>query len=87
MTRDITFRAWRPGQLDEGTHLGTESSPAGLRPTEPVGTRRYVDPYGAGAARDYAWSAWVSPAVTPGPRFTSLVPSWNARTPGDNPTP
>jgi hypothetical protein len=84
VSRDVTFRAWRPGQLDEGTHLGTEATAAGLRPAQPVGTRRYVDPYGVDTARDYGWSAWLSPAVTPGHRFTSLIPSWNARTPGDS---
>lgn len=83
MTRDITFRAWRPGQFDEGLHLGTEPSAVALRTAEPVGTRRYVDPFGSGAARDFPWSAWLTPEVAPGHGFTSLIASWNARTPDD----
>ncbi len=52
---------------------------------EPVGTRVYVDPHADHPERRaYAWSAWLSPAVTPGHLFTRLVPSWNARTPRDS---
>jgi hypothetical protein len=80
-----SFRAWRVQDLAGGVHLGTAAGPSGLELTDPVGTRAYVDPYAdRPERRDYAWSAWLSPAVTPAHRFTRLVPSWNARTPDDS---
>ncbi len=80
-----SFRAWRAQDLDGGVHLGTVPGPSGLAAAEPVGTRAYVDPHAdRPGRRDYAWAAWLSPAVTPDHRFTRLVPSWNARTPGDS---
>jgi peptidase C39-like protein len=81
VTRHISFRAWRSGELASGTHLGTVAGPDGVRYDETVGSRRYTDPFGDGTAVDYTWTSWLSPAVTPGHRFTELVPSWNARTP------
>lgn len=83
MTQHVTFRAWRPGQFDTGVHLGTLAGPT-LRLEEPVGSRRYADPFGGGEPRSYEWAAWVSPVVSPGHAFTWLVPSWNAVTPGDS---
>jgi hypothetical protein len=80
----VSFQAWRAGDPAGGVHLGTAAGPDGVRLDAPVGERRYADPFGSGGARSYAWSAWVTPAVTPGHRFTALVPSWNARTPGDS---
>jgi len=77
----ITFRAWRPGDLGTGTHVGTATGPEGLRYDETAGRRRYTDPFGDGTARDDTWTCWVSPEVTTGHRFSALVPSWNARTP------
>lgn len=32
------------------------------------------------AGRTYSWSRWTSAWVSPGQRFTSLLPSWSART-------
>ncbi|MGN6576202.1 MAG: C39 family peptidase [Nocardioides sp.] len=85
MNAPSSFRAWRVQDLDGGVHLGTVTGPLGLELTDPVGRRTYVDPHAERPERrDYAWSAWLSPAVTPGHRFTRLVPSWNARTPGDS---
>lgn len=85
MSHEVSFGAWRAGELAAGTHLGTAAGPGGVRLDTPVGRRRYADPYApAGSGpRDYEWAAWVSPEVTTPHPFTSLVPSWNARTPGD----
>ncbi len=84
MTGHVSFHAWRAGELAGGLHLGTGVDEDGLRLVTPVGTRRYVDPHTGTVPRDQVWAAWVSPAVTPGHPFTSLVPSWNATTPGDS---
>lgn len=84
MSGHVSFRAWRGPELVEGLHLGTAADGTGLRLTRPVGTRRYHDPHAGTRPRDHAWAAWVSPVVTPGHPFTSLVPSWNATTPGDS---
>lgn len=84
MTGHVSFHAWRGLELAAGLHLGTGADETGLRLVSPVGNRRYVDPHTDRGPRDFAWAAWVSPAVTPGHRFTSLVPSWNATTPGDS---
>lgn len=81
MTRHVSLRIWRSGELTDGTHVGTAAGPDGLRYDEAAGLRRYTDPFGDGTARDYAWTSWVSPEVVPGHPFTDLVPSWNARTP------
>jgi hypothetical protein len=80
-----SFHAWRVADLSDGLHLGTTAGRHGLELADPVGTRAYDDPHADGPrTRDYAWAAWLSPEVTPGHRFTRLVPSWNARTPGDS---
>ncbi|HEX4978046.1 MAG TPA: hypothetical protein VFV40_09300, partial [Nocardioides sp.] len=84
MTGHVSFHAWRGRDLDRGLHLGTRVEGEALRLATPVGTRRYVDPHAAVGPREHAWAAWVSPVVTPGHPFTSLVPSWNATTPGDS---
>lgn len=85
MTGHVSFRAWRTGDFDTGTHHGTAPGPDGFELVEPAGTRSYVDPHADGQERrPYAWAAWLSPAVTPGHPFTELVPSWNARTPDDS---
>lgn len=84
MTSHVTFQAWRRGQFGSGVHLGTAPVVAGLGMEAAVGSRRYTDPYGDATPRDYEWAAWVSPVVTPTHSFTWLVPSWNARTPGDS---
>ncbi len=84
MTGHVSFHAWRGAELAGGLHLGTAGDGTGLRLRAPVGTRRYVDPHNTSGPRTYSWAAWVSPAVTPGHPFTSLVPSWNATTPDDS---
>ena len=85
VTGHVSFRAWRTGDHDAGVHLGTAPGTHGLELVEPAGVRTYVDPHAdAPTRRTYAWGAWLSPAVTPGHPFTELVPSWNARTPGDS---
>ena len=84
MTGMVSFTAWRGPELAGGLHLGTGVDGDGLRLVTTVGTRRYVDPHTDRGPREVAWAAWVSPAVTPGHPFTSLVPSWNATTPGDS---
>ncbi|MGA9748434.1 MAG: C39 family peptidase [Nocardioides sp.] len=81
MKRQISFLAQRGGDFALGSHLGTVATDGGLRYEETAGRRRYLDPWGDGTSHDYAWTSWLSPAVTPDHRFTSLVPSWNARTP------
>jgi hypothetical protein len=80
----IRFAAWRTQDgFAGGTHQGTRVDATGLRTEEPAGVRHYTDPHAEHAARrGYRWSAWVSPEVRPGFGFTSLVPSWNASTPG-----
>lgn len=81
----VRFQAYRRPDFHRGSHLGTEARGEGLEYAEAAGTRRYTDPYAAPPEpRGYEWAAWVAPAVTPGRTFTSLVPSWNARTPGDS---
>jgi hypothetical protein len=84
VTGPVSFHAWRGAELAGGLHLGTRADGTGLSLTTPVGTRRYVDPHTGTGPREHVWAAWVSPAVTPGHLFTSLVPSWNATTPGDS---
>ena len=85
MTGHASFHAWRAGDFGPSVHHGTTAGPAGLALEETVGVRTYVDPHAdQPERRTYAWSAWLSPAVTPGHPFTTLVPSWNARTPGDS---
>jgi len=84
VTGHVSFHAWRGAELAGGLHLGTRADGTGLGLGAPVGTRRYVDPHTGTRPREHVWAAWVSPAVTPGHPFTSLVPSWNATTPGDS---
>jgi hypothetical protein len=81
VTRHVSFRAWRADQFHAGTHVGTAAGPRGLRYDEDAGCRAYTDPFGAGVATPYEWTSWLSPEVDPGHPFTTLVPSWNARTP------
>ena len=85
MSTHVSFHAWRTADFDTSAHVGTAPGPDGLELADPAGVRAYVDPHADGPARrTYAWGAWLSPAVTPGHPFTELVPSWNARTPGDS---
>jgi Peptidase_C39 like family len=83
--RHVALRTWRSGQdFCGGTHQGTSVTGGQLSFECPAGTLRYADPYGdePTVARGYEWAAWVSPAVEPPFRATSLIPSWNASTPG-----
>jgi hypothetical protein len=83
--RRIALRRWRSGQgFSGGTHQGTRVIAGELSFGCPVGTLRYADPYGDDptVAREYEWAAWVSPAVEPAFAATSVIPSWNASTPG-----
>jgi hypothetical protein len=81
VNRHVSFRAWRGDELGAGTHVGTVAGPGGLAYAETAGCRHFADPALDGTARDYTWTSWLSPAVSPGHPFTALVPSWNARTP------
>ena len=81
----VWFEAFRRGDFHRGSHVGTDAVVAGLGYAETAGTRRYVDRYARDPEpRGYEWVAWVAPAVSPAGTFTSLIPSWNARTPGDS---
>ncbi len=89
VSRHIAFLAWTaepsgPARRDLGlgTHQGTALDGDLLVARRDVGTRCYTDPHAtAPGPAHYGWSAWVSPEVRPGFRFTSVVPSWNAATP------
>lgn len=83
--RHIALRTWSSGgDFSGGTHQGTSALAAELSFGCPAGTLRYADPYGDEpcVARGYEWAAWVSPAVELPFPATSLIPSWNASTPG-----
>lgn len=82
MSPHTSFHAWRADGLASGTHLGTVAGPQRLCLDEPAGRRVLTG--SDGRAHDYEWASWVSPVVTPGHRFDSLVPSWNACTPADS---
>jgi Peptidase_C39 like family len=73
--RDITFRAWRGGELARGEVDGVVVGPEGIAIGEPTRTMSGPD----GATDDAA--TWTSPVVDPGHAVTGLVPSWNATTP------
>jgi hypothetical protein len=83
--RHVLFASWRRDALERGTSQGTEVTGGRLTIAEPVGTLLYDDPW-AGRRRPtrYEWAAWVSPEVEHAFGATSLVPSWNAATPGDS---
>jgi Peptidase_C39 like family len=83
--RRITLRTWRSDRdFSDGAHQGTQVDAGELSLGRPVGTLSYADPYGEEptASRDYEWAAWVSPAVDLPFAATSVIPSWNASTPG-----
>ncbi len=84
MNRHVRFTAFRGGEeLGSGTRQGVEIVGGRLRYGVPAGVRHHVEEHGARPGRHaYEWCAWVSPEVAPGFGFTSLVPSWNAHTPG-----
>ncbi|MGN6129827.1 MAG: C39 family peptidase, partial [Nocardioidaceae bacterium] len=82
MTRHVRFTAFRSGpDFAAGTGQGVEVAGGRLRYGAPAG----VGHHGGGADRRRGeWCAWLSPEVRPGFGFTSLVPSWNAETPGSS---
>ena len=83
--RRITLRTWRSGRhFAEGTHQGTSVEAGELSFGCAAGALRYADPYGEQPTvpRDYEWAAWISPAVELPFGATSVIPSWNASTPG-----
>lgn len=83
--RHVSLRTWRSGRdFSGGTHQGTRVVAGELSFGCAAGTLRYADPYGEEprVAREYEWAAWVSPAVEPSFPATSVIPSWNASTPG-----
>ena len=67
-------KAWRRGERH-----GVVVRDGGIRIGEPVGVRRFDDPYASAKARRYAYGRWVSPFVRPGFGFREMVPSWSAR--------
>jgi hypothetical protein len=82
--RQISYGQWATQrELAGGRFAGTRSVRGVLRLTEPIGTRRYVDPYGYRPKR-YAFGRWISPWRSPGFAFDQLVPSWKAVTPRDS---
>jgi hypothetical protein len=83
--RHVLLRTWRSRrEFDGGTHQGTRVVGDELAFGCAAGTSRYADPYGEQPARprEYEWAAWVSPTVAGPFAATSLIPSWNATTPG-----
>ncbi|HEU4514300.1 MAG TPA: C39 family peptidase [Nocardioidaceae bacterium] len=84
--RQITYQEWdTQTQLANGRFAGTAAVRGALRLTDPVGTRRYVDPHPHGyRAKRYDFGRWVSPWQRPGYAFEELVPSWDASTPRDS---
>ncbi len=75
-TRGLTLHCWRGAELGRGTSLGAVADAEGLRWTASVGTARRR------GAEDDQLAVWVGPEVRETRGFTSLVPSWNAVTPG-----
>jgi hypothetical protein len=91
VSRHVRFRAWRSGaDFEAGTHQGVQVRRGELRYGGHAGVRVYTDPYGDPDVptrlrrRTYEWAAWLSPQVSPGFGFTSLIASWNASTPDDS---
>lgn len=82
--RQISYQQWASQrQLLKGSFAGTRSVRGVLELTEPVGKRRYADPYGY-RPKTYVFGRWSSPWSSPGYAFDELIPSWDATTPGDS---
>jgi hypothetical protein len=86
VTRHVSFRAFRSGAgFTLGVHQGTRVLGEDLAYGVPAGVLHHTDSHVEHPERRaYEWCAWLSPQVAPGFSFTSLVPSWNAGTPGDS---
>jgi hypothetical protein len=61
-----------------GARRGVAVTGGTLRMADPVGVRRFRDPYGPAKAHRYAYGRWTSPWVRPGFAFRDMVPSWSA---------
>ena len=82
--RQITYHQWHTQkQFTNGRFAGTRAKRGILRLTDPVATRRYVDPHGKPTKR-YDVGRWVSPWRKTNYSFTELIPSWKAVTPRDS---
>ena len=82
MTRRIRFTSWSDAAgLGSGTHDGTKVRDGALVLSAPIGVQEYDDPHRDGPGREYEYSTWTSPEVSPGFDVRELVTSWNARTP------
>jgi hypothetical protein len=82
--RQITYHQWHTQkQFTNGRFVGTQAVRGVLRLTDPVKTRRYVDPHGKPTKR-YELGRWISPWRKTSYAFTELVPSWKAATPRDS---
>ncbi|HET6626345.1 MAG TPA: peptidase C39 family protein [Nocardioidaceae bacterium] len=81
--RRIDYQQWDTrAQLTQGRLAGLRVARGRLRIAQPVGHRRYADPYG-GTRRSYDFGRWTSPWTAPGFGLTELVPSWDVTTRGD----
>jgi len=81
--RQIDYKQWTsPAQLANGTFAGVRAVDGRLRMATPIGSLRYVDPYGH-RTKTYAFGHWTSPWTSPGFGLSELVPSWDATTAKD----
>ena len=76
LARWSTSDRWRHGERS-----GVVVKHGAIRVGNPVGVRRFNDPYGSTPERRYAYGRWRSQWVHPGFGFREMVPSWSARTP------
>ena len=78
--RRISYTQWTG--FAQGHRAGVTVERGRLRLARLVGRGSYDDPHG-GPTKSYAYGHWSSPWRSPGHRFTELVASWDASTPGD----
>lgn len=82
--RQIDYREWTTdAAFTKGRFVGTRVTRGTLTLARPIATTVYDDPHGYPTKR-YDLGRWLSPWSAPGFAFTELVPSWDARTPGDS---
>jgi hypothetical protein len=67
-------KRWRSGE-----RRGVVVRGGSIRIGDPVGVRRFNDPYSSAKPRRFAYGRWVSPFVRPGFGFREMIPSWSAR--------
>ena len=83
-SRRIGYQQWTSTkQLDRGLANGVKVVKGSLRMAQPIGTRRYDDPFGH-PTKTYDFGRWTSRWTSPGFGFTELVASWQAATPRDS---